>query len=100
MGGGVVTIETFRRKEHKYLITTEQYVELVQRMSSYMRPDRHGINGKYTVTTLYFESLDHKIYGRQKTNYSFDKSFVYACMIRQILSEMPFSKSNKSMKRL
>ena len=71
MGGGVVTIETFRRKEHKYLITTEQYVELVRRMSSYMRPDRHGINGKYTVTTLYFESLDHKIYVETKNKLQF-----------------------------
>lgn len=71
VGGGVVAIETFRRREHKYLITTEQYVQLVQLISSYLRPDRHGINGKYTVTTLYFESLDHKIYIETKNKLQF-----------------------------
>ncbi|MBP2079932.1 polyphosphate polymerase domain-containing protein [Oceanobacillus polygoni] len=61
-----MAIEIFRRKEQKYLITTAQYEELIQQISPYMRPDKFGENGKYTVTSLYFESDDHKIYFETK----------------------------------
>lgn len=61
-----MAIEIFRRREQKYLITTKQYEELVDRISPYMRPDKFGNNGKYTVTSLYFESNDWKIYYETK----------------------------------
>lgn len=61
-----MAIEIFRRKEQKYLITTKQYNQLVQLISPYMRPDKYGIDGRYTVTSLYFESDDHKIYFETK----------------------------------
>jgi SPX domain protein involved in polyphosphate accumulation len=61
-----MAIEIFRRKEQKYLITLEQYERLIDRISSYMRPDKFGQNGKYTVTSLYFESSDRKIYFETK----------------------------------
>lgn len=61
-----MAIEIFKRREQKYLITTKQYEELVDRISPYMRPDKFGNNGKYTVTSLYFESNDRKIYYETK----------------------------------
>ncbi|MFC4024830.1 polyphosphate polymerase domain-containing protein [Oceanobacillus longus] len=61
-----MAIEIFRRKEQKYLITKEQYKNLINLISPYMRPDKFGQNGKYTVTSLYFESNDHKIYFETK----------------------------------
>lgn len=61
-----MAIEIFRRREQKYLITTSQYKELNQKLSIYMRPDRFGVDGKYTVSSLYFESKDHKIYYETK----------------------------------
>lgn len=61
-----MAIEIFRRKEQKYLITKEQYQELTKQIASYMRPDKFGIDGRYTVTSLYFESSDHKIYFETK----------------------------------
>lgn len=61
-----MAIESFRRKEHKYLISTEQYRKLVQQLTPYMHTDKHGVDGKYTVTTLYFESPDLKIYYETK----------------------------------
>ncbi|MEC5425449.1 polyphosphate polymerase domain-containing protein [Virgibacillus sp. C22-A2] len=61
-----MAIESFRRREQKYLITREQYVELVNRINPEMRPDRFGDDGRYTVTSLYFESRDHKIYFETK----------------------------------
>lgn len=61
-----MAIEIFRRKEQKYLITTDQYEALVERIAPYMRPDKFGENGRYTVTSLYFESPDNKIYFETK----------------------------------
>ncbi|MCM3398906.1 polyphosphate polymerase domain-containing protein [Oceanobacillus profundus] len=61
-----MAIEIFRRKEQKYLITTVQYELLIQQISPFMRPDKFGEDGKYTVTSLYFESDDHKIYFETK----------------------------------
>ena len=61
-----MAIEIFRRKEQKYLITTVQYEQLIQQISPFMRPDKFGEDGKYTVTSLYFDSDDHKIYFETK----------------------------------
>ncbi len=66
-----MAIEIFTRKEQKYLITSAQYEELVARISPYMRPDKFGIDGHYTVTSLYFESPDNKIYFETKNKLKF-----------------------------
>lgn len=65
-GGRKVAIEIFKRKEQKYVITTQQYHELIAQLLPKMRPDKNGIEGKYTVTSLYFESPDNKIYFETK----------------------------------
>ena len=57
-----MVLEIFRRREQKYLITKNQYELLVDRMSPYMRYDKFGNQGKYTVTSLYFENRQHTIY--------------------------------------
>lgn len=57
-----MAIEIFKRKEQKYLITKQQYEELILQTSPYMRPDKFGDDGRYTVTSLYFDSVDHQIY--------------------------------------
>lgn len=66
-----MAIEIFTRRELKYLITTEQYRELTKRLSPHMRPDIHGTDGHYTVTSLYFESPEHTIYMETKNKLSF-----------------------------
>ncbi|WP_230856246.1 polyphosphate polymerase domain-containing protein [Virgibacillus dakarensis] len=66
-----LAIEVFRRKEQKYVITTEQYSLLVEQILPYMRPDKYGDNGRYTVTSLYFDSNDHKIYFETKNKLKF-----------------------------
>src|SRR5699024_8929295 len=65
-GGRQMALEIFRRKEQKYLITKDQYDELVNRISPKMRSDKNGIDGKYTVTSLYFESPYKTIYFETK----------------------------------
>lgn len=66
-----MAIEIFTRKEQKYLITIQQYEDLVEQMAPYMRPDKNGIDGFYTVTSLYFDSLDHQIYFETKNKLKF-----------------------------
>lgn len=66
-----MAIEIFRRREQKYVITKEQYNELVLQMSPYMRTDRYGVDGKYAVTSLYFESPDNTIYYETKNKLKF-----------------------------
>lgn len=61
-----MAIEIFKRREQKYLITRGQYNLLVQMLEPYMRPDRYGDGGRYTVTSLYFESDDYRIYFETK----------------------------------
>ncbi|WP_077356579.1 polyphosphate polymerase domain-containing protein [Virgibacillus halodenitrificans] len=61
-----MAIEIFRRKEQKYLISIDQYNELVHQISPYMRADKFGSDGRYTVSSLYFESNDNKIYFETK----------------------------------
>ena len=60
-----MAIEIFQRKEQKYLITMSQYERLIGYLKPYMRPDRYGINGRYTVSSLYFETKN-KLRFRQK----------------------------------
>ncbi|MUV37624.1 hypothetical protein JNUCC1_01430 [Lentibacillus sp. JNUCC-1] len=61
-----MAIEIFKRKEQKYLITREQYKALVKQIQPNMRPDKFGVDGRYTVSSLYFESRDYKIYFETK----------------------------------
>ncbi|GFZ89128.1 hypothetical protein GCM10010978_30700 [Compostibacillus humi] len=66
-----MVLEIFRRREQKYLITVEQYMMLVDEMSPYMRFDKFGRDGKYTVTSLYFENRNYDIYFETKNKLPF-----------------------------
>ncbi|WP_142826013.1 polyphosphate polymerase domain-containing protein [Planococcus soli] len=61
-----MAIEIFCRKEQKYLISKEQYNRLIEEMGNRMRSDKNGDNGKYTVTSLYFENEAKQIYFETK----------------------------------
>src|SRR5699024_8682394 len=61
-GAMLMAIEFFTRKELKYVITMDQFQELLIRMAPYMRADTHGNEGEYTVSSLYFDSDDKRIY--------------------------------------
>ncbi|WP_255247482.1 VTC domain-containing protein [Paucisalibacillus globulus] len=66
-----MVLEIFSRREQKYLITRAQYEMLVEQMSPYMRYDKFGNEGKYTVTSLYFENQNHVIYFETKNKLRF-----------------------------
>src|SRR5699024_4177614 len=67
----MVAIKIFTRKEQKYLITKEQYEALIKRLTGKMRPDRNGENGIYTVSSLYFDNADQRIYFETKNKLRF-----------------------------
>src|SRR5699024_6709447 len=66
-----LTIEVFTRREQKYLITIDQYNLLLEHIMPYMQPDPFGIDGKYTVSSLYFDSKNHNIYFETKNKLDF-----------------------------
>src|SRR5699024_2742544 len=66
-----MAIEIFTRKEQKYLITVQQYDDLIDQMRLHMRPDKNGQNGYYTVTSLYFDNADHAIHYETKNKLKF-----------------------------
>ena len=66
-----LAIEIFKRREQKYLITLEQYSLLLEQIMPYMRSDNFGVDGRYVVSSLYFDSDDHKIYFETKNKLAF-----------------------------
>ena len=66
-----MVLEIFSRREQKYLITVQQYEFLVDLMSPYMRYDKFGDQGRYTVTSLYFDNPEHQIYFETKNKLKF-----------------------------
>lgn len=61
-----MAIEIFSRREQKYLVTRRQYEELITQLAPYMRDDKNGINGRYTVSSLYFDNPQKDIYFETK----------------------------------
>lgn len=61
-----MAIEIFSRREQKYLITTAQYRALCEELAGHMRDDRNGANGRYTVSSLYFDNAERAIYFETK----------------------------------
>lgn len=61
-----MAIEIFCRKEQKYLITRKQYEQLVEQIGPRMRNDKNGTDGRYTVTSLYFDNAERSIYFETK----------------------------------
>ncbi len=56
------TIRTFNRFELKYLITLAQAERFKQALRPYLIQDEHGENGKYGLTSLYYDSPDLRFY--------------------------------------
>lgn len=56
------TIRSFNRFELKYLITLGQAERFKDDLRSYMIQDEHGENGKYGLTSLYYDSPDLRCY--------------------------------------
>jgi len=57
------TIRAFNRFELKYLLTLRQAALFKSALRAYLVPDEHGNgNGRYTLTSLYYDSPDYRCY--------------------------------------
>lgn len=54
--------EFFYRREMKYLLSHDTYVSLVDALMPRTKADSFGVDGKYAISSLYFDSPDHAIY--------------------------------------
>ncbi|MGN0159257.1 MAG: polyphosphate polymerase domain-containing protein [Brotaphodocola sp.] len=50
--------EVFQRYEKKYMLTREQYNQLISNMITKMCPDSYG---KHTICNIYFDTLDYQM---------------------------------------
>jgi SPX domain protein involved in polyphosphate accumulation len=56
-------IKYFNRYELKYVLNRGQYDQVAEELATYMEPDPHSDDGgRYLVTSLYYDTVDHKAY--------------------------------------
>lgn len=59
----MIQIKTEQRYELKYLVRHDEAAGIAGDLADYMLPDQHGDSqGHYLVTSLYFDTVDHKAY--------------------------------------
>lgn len=74
------------RKELKYVITIEEYLQLKPWLENLLTADINGVNGTYTVRSLYFDSLYDNDY------YDNADGILRKCKIRMRVYERDFNK--------
>ena len=68
-------VQTFKRYEKKYRLTTAQRAEFIRRVQPFMRPDDYGT---YTIGSLYLDTPDFRLIRASLENRSIRKSCGYA----------------------
>ena len=54
-----MAIQTFARKEIKFLLTEAQYQSLLPQLERYMNPDQFCVDGKeYGIYNIYYDTPD------------------------------------------
>ena len=81
------TIRTFNRFELKYLITLAQAERFKDALLPYMIRDEHGENGKYGLTSLYYDSPDLRCYWEKEYGLRFRRKL----RIRKYESDQPMT---------
>jgi len=77
------TIRKFNRFELKYLLTLKQAEQFKSALRAYLVPDEHGQdNGRYALTSLYYDSPDLRCYWEKEYVCDFAASCACAAMRR------------------
>lgn len=71
MNTGTDTIRKFNRFELKYVITLRQAEQFRQSLASYLIPDTQGNTGRYSLTSLYYDSPDLRCYHEKENGLRF-----------------------------
>ena len=56
-----MAIKSFKRYEKKYLLTQEQYDNLIPLLLEYMNLDKHCINNSYSIYNIYYDTKDSSV---------------------------------------
>lgn len=57
-----MAITTFKRYEKKYMITAEQFQELIPKLKQYMNEDEHSqAGGQYNIYNIYYDNDQHEV---------------------------------------
>lgn len=58
--GQIMPIQTFARKEIKFLLTVQQYQSFLPLLEQYMNPDKFCVDGKeYGIYNIYYDTPDY-----------------------------------------
>lgn len=64
-----MAIKSFKRYEKKYLLTKEQYNNLIPRLLEYMNPDEHCKSGKnYSIYNIYYDTENNDVIRHSTAN--------------------------------
>jgi SPX domain protein involved in polyphosphate accumulation len=82
------TIRRFNRFELKYLITLKQAETFKKALRAFLLPDEHGNgNGRYTLTSLYYDSPDLRCYWEKVDGIKFRRKL----RIRRYVTNVPLT---------
>lgn len=96
-----VSGEYFSRYELKYLLDRQTYQQFSQDLMPYMTYDARGTaQGKYSITTLYFESPDQKIYYETRNKAPFRQKLRLRIYNEATLEDQAFFEIKQKHRRL
>lgn len=73
-----MAIEIFNRQELKFVISHQQYAQILRRIQPFVMPDKHNKNGQtYRLYNLYIDTADHAL-----IRHSMTKPVVYKEKLR------------------
>jgi len=82
------TIRSFNRFELKYIVTLKQAEIFKKALRAYLLPDEHGNgNGRYTLTSLYYDSPDMRCYWEKVDGIKFRRKL----RIRRYVTDEPLT---------
>jgi SPX domain protein involved in polyphosphate accumulation len=61
-GGKCMVINSFKRYEKKFILTKEQYTNLIEKLDEYMEVDKHCRNNKnYNIYNIYYDTNNNDV---------------------------------------
>ena len=83
-------IRKFNRFELKYLLPYQVAMTLKQELQKYMTKDRHGKNGIYGLSSLYYDTDDYRFYWEKVEGIRFRRKL----RMRRYLNNKPLTKNS------
>lgn len=82
----IVRIKSYHRYELKYLLSKSQCRPVIEALTDYLSPDSMGAEGRYSVTSLYYDTADYKAYWDKLEGHRFRRKVRVRVYGRQIVT--------------